>query len=219
MAAAADPTLDELRLILAPQIVDAAAFDGWGKVALENAAEAHGIAPEVAALAYPGGAMDMIATWFECVDAAMIKALPADMLAALPVRERIRRLVAFRLEAVRGKEEAVRRAQAVMAMPQNAARALRLGWRSADAMWRLAGDTASDFNHYTKRALLGGIYATTLAVWVNDKSPGKAASHAFLERRIGDVMRFEKAKARLLSSRDRRFSMARLLGRLRYPAR
>jgi ubiquinone biosynthesis protein COQ9 len=84
-------------------------------------------------------------------------------------------------------------------------------------MWRLAGDVAADFNHYTKRAILGGVYATTLAVWVGDESAGKAESRAFLARRIGDVMQFEKAKAKLLSGDERRFSMARFVGRLRYP--
>jgi ubiquinone biosynthesis protein COQ9 len=85
-------------------------------------------------------------------------------------------------------------------------------------MWRLAGDTATDFNYYSKRALLAGIYAATLAVFVDDKSEGKADTLAFLDRRIDGVMRFEKAKAQILRPRDERFSMARFLGRLRYPA-
>ena len=82
-----------------------------------------------------------------------------------------------------------------MAMPQNAARALQIGWRSADIMWRLAGDTATDYNHYTKRTILAGIYSATLAYFVNDDSEGKEKSYAFLDRRIDGVMRFEQAKA------------------------
>jgi ubiquinone biosynthesis protein COQ9 len=95
---------------------------------------------------------------------------------------------------------------------------LRLGWNSADAMWRLAGDTATDYSHYTKRTILAGLYAATLAIFVGDESDGKAETLAFLDRRIEGVMRFEKAKARLLRPEIERFSMARLLGRLRYPA-
>jgi ubiquinone biosynthesis protein COQ9 len=117
-----------------------------------------------------------------------------------------------------GQEEALRRAQAVMAMPQNAAKALKLGWRSADAMWRLAGDTATDYNHYTKRAILAGVYAATLAVFLDDESEGKAETRAFLDRRIEGVMKFEKAKARWLKPREH-FDPVRFLGRLRYPAR
>ena len=105
-----------------------------------------------------------------------------------------------------------------MAMPQNAAASLRLGWASADAMWHLAGDTATDYNHYTKRTILAGIYAATLAVYAQDESEGKAETRAFLGRRIEGVMRFEKAKAQLLRPSEQRFSMARFLGRLRYPA-
>ena len=218
----ADLTLDELRLELAPAIADAAVFDGWGKVALDAAAEAMGVNPAIAALAFPGGPIDMIEAWIARIDADMARALPIDVLAKLPIRERIRRLVGFRLEAATPAKEALRRSLAIMAMPQNLATTARQGWSSADKMWRLAGDTATDYNHYTKRTLLAAIYAATLAVFVDDTSEGHAETAAFLDRRIEGVMRFEKTKARLLGSgrsNETRFSFARLAGRLRYPAR
>ena len=212
-------TLAEMRLALAPAIARAAAFDGWSHAAVAEAARGQGIDPNVAALAFPGGAMDMIAAWIATVDQGMERAFGDGALLSLPIRERVRRLVCFRLDAVAGQEEALRRALSIMAMPQNAAKALRLGWNSADAMWRLAGDTATDYNHYTKRTILGGIYAATLAVFVNDDSEGKTETLAFLDRRIEGVMRFEKAKARLFQPGSEHFSVARFLGRLRYPAR
>ena len=212
-------SLDALRLALGPAIADAAAFDGWSKLAVTNAASAAGTDPATAQYAFSGGAMAMIAAWVNSVDAAMAVALPAEQLAGMKIRERIRSLVQFRLDAVAHQKEALRRALAIMAMPQNAVRALQLGWHSADVMWRLAGDTATDYNHYTKRLTLGSIYAATLAVYVDDTSPDHQLTRAFLERRIEGIMKFEKAKARLLRPRDEQFSPARLLGRLRYPAR
>lgn len=219
IADAADLTLDELRIALAPGIADAAVFDGWSDAALISAAQMDGVDPDVARLAFPGGAMDMIAAWVGSVDLAMAAALPPEALAAMKIRVRIRALVEARLAAVAGREEALRRALAIMAMPQNVARAGKLGWASADAMWRLAGDTATDYNHYTKRALLAGIYTATLAVFVDDESEGRVTTRAFLDRRIENVMQFEKFKAQLLRPSDDRFSMARFLGRLRYPSR
>ncbi len=221
----ADLTLDELRLALAPEIAAAAAFDGWGLAAVDAAAERLGLSPEVARLAFPeaargGGAMAMIAAWVAHIDAAMVQALPAETLAALSIRQRIRQMVQFRLDAIRSAEEALRRALAIMAMPQNLRASLVLGWRSADAMWRLAGDTATDLNHYSKRATLAAIYAATLLAFVDDTSEDKAETRAFLDRRIDGVMRFEKAKAGLARRADMDFfSPARFLGRLRYPAR
>ena len=214
-----DLTLEELRLHLAPYIADAAVFDGWSDAALDMAVEQAGADADVARLAFKGGAMDMIAAWIETIDLAMAAALPPETLAAMKIRERIRALVQFRLDAVVGQEEALRRALAIMAMPQNAATALRTGWHSADVMWRLAGDTATDYNHYTKRTILAGIYGATLAVFIDDDSEGKADTAAFLERRIDGVMRFEKAKAKWLNPDRERFSVARFLGGLRYPAR
>lgn len=215
----ADFTLDELRRAMAPTVAEAAIFDGWSDVAVSAAASDLGVDPDVAALVYPGGAMDMISAWIETIDADMVNALPQDALAEMPIRERIRSLIQFRLDAVAGLEEALRRALAIMAMPQNAARSLKTGWHSADVMWRLAGDTATDYNHYTKRTILAGIYGATLAVFVGDESEGKADTRAFLDRRIEGVMKFEKAKAKLLNSDRETFSLTRFLGRLRYPAR
>ena len=218
MTAAADLTLDELRLELAPRIAAAAIFDGWSDVALISASEAAGADPAVARLAFPGGAIDMIAAWAGSIDAQMEQAFDRDMLGQMPIRERIRALVWFRLEAVTGLEEALRRAVAIQAMPRNLARTAKLGWSSADKMWRLAGDTATDYNHYTKRAILAGVYAATLAVFIDDASEGKAETRAFLDRRIEGVMKFEKAKAKWLGRREH-FDPMRFLGRLRYPAR
>lgn len=212
-------SLNELRLLLAPAIADAAAFDGWSDVAVRDAASAAGLDPAAASFAFSGGSMQMIEAWVQAVDAAMQTALPPDQIAQLKIRERIRTLVQFRLDAIVHQKEALRRALSIMALPQNAPRTLALGWRSADAMWRLAGDTATDYNHYTKRMTLGSIYAATLAVYVNDSSDDHADTKAFLDRRIEGIMKFEKAKAQLLRPREELFSPARLLGRLRYPAR
>jgi len=93
-----------------------------------------------------------------------------------------------------------------------------LGWRAADRMWRIAGDRATDFNHYSKRAILMGVYGSTSLVYLDDDSDGLAATRAFLDRRLGDVMRFEKLKAGWRGSRERLPSLSRFLGRLRYPA-
>ena len=215
----ADLTLDELRLALAPAIADAAVFDGWSDEALVMAADQMGADIDVARLAFKDGALGMVFAWIEAVDLAMAAAFPEDVVAAMKIRERIRALVQFRLDAVTGQEEALRRALAIMAMPQNVARSTKRGWHSADLMWRLAGDTATDYNHYTKRAILASIYGATLAVFVDDTSEDKADTRAFLERRIDGVMQFEKVKAKWLNPERETFSLTRFLGRLRYPAR
>lgn len=217
--APADATLDEIRALLAPAIADAAIFDGWSAQAVEGAARVTGIDPAVARLAFSAGAMDMVAAWVASVDSAMEAAWPEAELAAMPVRERIRTLVEFRLGHVAGREEALKRALAIMAMPRNARAALKLGWGSADAMWRLAGDRATDLNHYSKRAILAGVYAATLAVFADDESGEKADTLAFLDRRLEGIIRFEKAKGQLFPPAGDRFSIVRFLGRLRYPVR
>lgn len=213
-----DPTLDELRDALAPLIARHAAFDGWSADALTAAAQEAGADPKIAALAYPGGAIDMIDAWFAAVDREMLAAWPAATLATLKIRARILSLVEARIALVAPHREALRRAHAILALPTNAPRGAKLGWRAADAIWRAAGDTATDFNHYTKRTMLLGVYASTMLVLVDDESEDLAETRAFLARRIDDVMRIEKAKAGFKARSEYRLSLSRFIGRLRYPA-
>ena len=210
-----DLTLDEIRPLLARELPQHAGFDGWNDRAVESAAAAMGLKPEIARLVFENR-VEMIDGWFAVIDAAMLEVLPSDTLATMKIRERITSLVEARLSLVAPHKEALRRALSILAMPQNVALGVKLGWRAADVMWRAAGDTATDYNHYTKRAILGSVYAATLAVFMNDESEGHAETRAFLARRIEGIMRFEKAKAKFTAGPAIGFSPARFFGRLRY---
>jgi ubiquinone biosynthesis protein COQ9 len=213
-----DPTLDEIATALIPLVAEAAAFDGWGAKSVASAAAAIGIDGDLAKLALTGGSAHLIDQWFAWIDAEMARRLTPDILADMKVRARITRLVEVRLLIAQPHKESLRRALAILAMPQNLVRGTRLGWRAADAMWRLAGDTATDFNHYSKRTLLGGVYASTLAVFMGDEDPDFADTRAFLARRIDNVMQIEKAKAGWQKRGENRLSLSRFVGRLRNPA-
>jgi ubiquinone biosynthesis protein COQ9 len=212
-----DPTLDEIRAALAPALAQNAAFDGWNRDAIDVAAAAEGVDPDVAHLAFPDGAVDMIAAWFAEIDRAMIAAVPEEALATMKVRARISAQVEARLDALAPNREALRRALAILARPQHALTAAKLGWHAADLMWRRAGDTATDYNHYTKRTILAGVYAATITVFLDDERDGLADTRAFLSRRIDGILTFEKTKAQLLKQRERMPSLSRFIGRLRYP--
>lgn len=217
MTEVVDSPLAAVRRQLALAIGENAAFDGWTAAAVESVALGEGIDPAVAKLAAPKSAVGLIDLYGEGVDAALAERLPPEQLATMKIRERIRSLVWERLRIQEPAKEAIRRALAILAMPQNLPAAARLSWRSADVMWRLAGDTATDYNHYSKRAILSAVYGSTLLAWLQDESEGGADTAAFLDRRIDEVMQFEKWKAGL-QSRERP-SLTRFLGRLRYPPR
>ena len=218
MVEPAEMNLDELRDALAPLLPAHAAFDGWSDEALAMAAGELGIPVGRARLAFPDGQAQMIDAWFEAIDGAMVAAFPPERIAAMKIRERIRELILFRFELIRPNREALRRALAILAQPQNLPDAARLAWRAADRIWRLAGDTSTDLNHYSKRAILVGVYGSTTLVFLDDDSVDLAETRAFLNRRIDDVMRFEKFKASWRGTRQRLPSLSRFLGRLRYPA-
>ena len=211
--------LEQLRRRLALAVGENAVFDGWSRAAVDSAAGQLGIDPVQARLAMPKSQAGMVDLYIQEVDRALEAHFTPERLGGMKIREKIRSLVWKRLEIQAPAREAIRRALAILAMPQNLPLALRISWRTADIMWRIAGDTSTDFNHYTKRMTLGAVYGSTLLVWLDDQSEGWMETAAFLDRRIDDVMKIEKVKADWRRSSDRRLSPSRFFGRLRYPPR
>ncbi len=215
----ADLTLDELRPHLIEAMLAHAPFDGWSRAAAEAGLRDLGLDPAIAGIAFPGGAFQMVDAYTRLADERMLQAADTPAFHALKVRDKVTAAIRGRLEWALPHREAVRRATTVLALPLNAPRAAKLAWRTADCIWRAAGDTATDFNHYSKRALAAAVYTSTLLYWLNDDSDGQADTRAFLDRRIENVMQFGKAKARFAAPPDdERPSLVRFLGRLRYPA-
>jgi len=211
--------LEQMRRRLALAVGENAVFDGWTRKAVDSAAAQLGVDPVQARLAMPKDQTGMIDCYIQEVDRALETWFTPKRLEGMKIREKIRSLIWHRLEIMEPAREAVRRALAILAMPQNVPRALRIGWRTTDLMWRIAGDTSTDFNHYTKRMTLGAVYASTLLAWLDDQSDGGQETAAFLDRRIDDVMKFEKWKAEWRGSSGQGLSVSRFLGRLRYPPR
>ncbi len=218
-----DMTLDEIIAFLAPKLPAHAAFDGWNEDCLLSASDEAAVDHDIAKLAFETSdikgslAMQLVQSWIGYVDDEMARILTPEKLSAMKIRERITALLITRLEIAGPHREAQRRAISVMALPGNIRLGMKIGWNSADIMWKLAGDTATDYNHYTKRAILSSIYTAILMCFINDDSENFAETRAFVDRRIDNVMQFEKAKAGFLSRTENRPSLSRFIGRLRYP--
>ena len=199
MDATASP--DEIRQALLKAALAHVPFDGWSKATfdaaiIDAAIIDAGIDVADAQAACPGGALDLAVAFHQAGDAKMRAQMEAADLEAMKIRERVAFAVRSRLEAVPDKE-VVRRGMALFALPQNAATGARLIWGTADAIWEALGDPSNDINWYSKRAILSGVYSSTVLFWLGDESPDHAATWAFLDRRIEDVMQFEKLKAQV----------------------
>ncbi len=168
-------------------------FDGWSEVTLRAAIADSGVAPGLARALFPRGAVDLALVYHQGGDAAMRDALAASDLSGLKFREKIARAVRLRLEGA--DKEAVRRGTTFFALPQHALDGAKAIWGTADAIWVALGDSQRDLSWYTKRATLSGVYGATVLFWLGDDSPDHQATWAFLDRRIDDVMQFEKFKA------------------------
>jgi ubiquinone biosynthesis protein COQ9 len=203
----AEDRLLDAAVELAPQL-------GWSARMAKAAGRACGFSDGETELLIPHGPADLAALLSRRHDARMMAALEAMNPSPLKIRERIARGIEARIDAAAADEAAMRRWAGFLALPSNAPLGLKLAWESADHIWRWAGDTATDENHYSKRALLAGILTGALAVRL---SSGRAAALAFADRRIADVMAYEKWKATSgFRPGDLLAAAARGLGRMRY---
>ena len=185
-------------------------FDGWSTRALRAGAQDLGLAAEGQQRLFPGGPAEAIRFFSSEADRQMLDGLARLDLAAMKVRERVAAAVRLRLEALSPHREAVRRGISFFALPANGPLGVSCLYRSVDAVWHGIGDRSTDYNFYSKRLLLAGVYSSTLMFWLNDRSKGQEASWAFLDRRIGEVLkiggRFGKSFGRLLNLPDRIFA-------------
>jgi ubiquinone biosynthesis protein COQ9 len=178
-------------------------FDGFSTKALERAAADLGLEHAVIAKIFPNGALSLVEAFSQTADAEMEARLADRDLKGMKVRERIATAVRERLAALRPHKEAARRAAAFLSLPPNLMLATRLIFRTVDVMWRAIGDTSTDFNFYTKRGILAGVWSSTLMRWFNDSSEGETETEGFLAARIENVMQFERVKAQVREALSR----------------
>lgn len=169
------------------------AFDGWSEISLAAAIADSGVEPGLARALFPRGGVDLAVAYHRMGDAAMVEPLAMRDVSDLRFRDRVALAVRLRLEAA--DKELVRRGSALFALPQHMIEGAGLIWATADAIWTALGDSARDLSWYSKRASLSAVYGATVLYWLGDSSEDHAATWAFLDRRIENVMQFEKAKA------------------------
>jgi len=170
-------------------------FDGWTDMAMAAGAKDAGLAPAQVARACPKGVADLFDCFSVILNCRMEVALEGHDLESLRIRDRIALAVRLRLEQNTPYREASRRAAGYLMLPQNAGVAARATWRTVDAIWRAIGDRSTDFNFYSKRSLLAGVYVATFFYWLNDDSEGFADSWEFLDRRIANVLKIPKLRS------------------------
>jgi ubiquinone biosynthesis protein COQ9 len=209
-----DQDVGALRDRLVQSALPHAAFDGWTVQTLRQATRDAGLTELDAYRAFPAGADDLLQHHLDCADRDMVSAMLDLDLDNMRIRDKIASGVRLRLEQAGSHKEAVRRGLNHLGLPHRAPRAMKALFRTVDLMWRTIGDTSTDYNFYTKRALLSGVYGSTLLFWLNDQSEDHEQTWAFLDRRISNVMQIEKAKAKLIGSGAHLPDPMRILDRL-----
>jgi len=195
-------TIDDEMAAVIDALLAQVPFDGWTETSLRQALKSLGQAPEDAKLIFPGGAGEMIEAFCALADARMEQAAIAADLAAYRLPARVRAVLSLRFEQNRPHKEAIRRALAVLSLPQNARHAARTVAATVDAIWHAAGDTSADFSWYTKRGILAAVYSATLLYWLRDNSEDDEATLLFLDRRLENAAWIGKTRKRIEARLD-----------------
>jgi ubiquinone biosynthesis protein COQ9 len=205
------PLVEDQRATLIEAMLPNVAFDGWSRLALRAAARHIGMAADEALALFPNGAAELVAHFSWWVDLRMLDRLEGMDLEPLRIPERIALAVTTRLEILAPWREAERRALSVLALPNHTLLGVRLLYGTIDGIWYAAGDRATDFSFYTKRATLAAIYAATLLYWLDDNSGEFAETRSFFERRLARVASIGKARQRFETVLERLPNPLRLL--------
>lgn len=173
-----------------------AGAEGWGEAALLQGAQDCQISEKQALELFPGGAAEMIGFFSAWADERMQRILPVKEMEKLRVRDRVAIGVRARLEVLSPFKEATAATLTFFARPWHASQGLHQLYETVDSIWQAAGDESVDYNYYTKRILLAGVYTSTLLFWLKDESEDHEETWAFLDRRIENVMKIEKVKGK-----------------------
>lgn len=178
-------------------ILEDVPFDGWTADLFRTAAARTQTDMALARSAFPRGGLDMALHYHRMGDQKLALDLAGTDLSAMRIRDRITHCVRRRIAIVSDNREAIRRAVSLFSLPLNAPEGMRMIWETSDQIWTLCGDTAEDYNWYTKRAILSSVYSSTVLYWLGDQDPKFEPTWEFLDRRIENVMQFEQAKAQI----------------------
>lgn len=195
------------------------AFEGWTEDMLDSVFKEQEIPLIDKAFLFPNGVRDLLRFSSETGDREMSEVISGINLGEMRIRERIEKAVQVRLSLLQTHREAVRKSAVFLSLPGNTSLGAKLIYKTVDAIWRAIGDNSTDFNFYTKRATLAGVYSSTLLFWLSDDSEDYQKTNAFLERRIANVMQFEKGKAKVQKLVEKLPNPWSVVAAFRYPGR
>lgn len=211
-----DQTPDELRDSLLEAALNHVPFDGWTTKTHNQAAKDIGVDPSIIELSFPDGSKDMISLYAKNCDNEMVEKAKKTKLNDLKIRDKITTLVKYRIQAEQAHKEVANRTVAYLGLPQHHYTSIKILYRTVDLMWKTISDTSTDFNYYTKRLTLSAVYTSTFLFWLGDESENNEDTWAFLDRRIENVMKFERFKADCKNKNIKIPDIWRKLGKIRY---
>ncbi len=190
------PELDQARAAILAATLTHVPFDGWSEAAIAAGIRDAGQRESLSILAFPDGPSSLAQYYSDFADQRMVAALNSDALGNMSIRQRITCAVRLRFDQAEDEREALKALMTWFATPAHQTLGAKSLYQTVDSIWRAIGDTSTDFNFYSKRAILAGVLAATVLYWLGDESKDRADTNAFLDRRIEDVMEIEKVKGR-----------------------
>jgi ubiquinone biosynthesis protein COQ9 len=166
-------------------IIEILPYEAFDINIISKACKNIGLQSEYASLLFPNGRAEFLEVFRDYIDAIMVERIKNELSEVKSITSRIFESLKIRFEILDKYKIIIPKMIAFYSMPWNHLKLYPYTWKSMNLIWRTAGnDKSTDFNYYTKRGLLTGVYWATLLYWLSDDSTNYKSTHDFLNRKL-----------------------------------
>ena len=162
--------LNDKRLNILKLAKDIIAEEGLTFNTFETIASKHKLNISEINLLFPDGNMDLLKYSLEQLNIELQEYCQSIDLIRLPVHKRIRKILLSKIEIMNNEKKFYKKIFINSLIPNRNVSVPSQLYKSVDHIWYLAGDTSVDFNFYTKRLILAGIYSRVVLFFFNNNN-------------------------------------------------
>lgn len=173
---------------------------GLNKNSLENISKRYGLNINEIELLFPEGNIDLIKFTLEQLNKELEEYCKKIDLIRLPVHKRIKKVLLSKISLMNKNKLFYRSIFLNLLIPKKNFSLSNQLYNSVDQIWFIAGDSSTDFNFYTKRLILSGIYSRVILFFFNNNNQKELEN--ILDESLKRVSKIPEIKSKLKIFKD-----------------
>ena len=183
--------LEAKRQIFLQKVCDLAEISNWQESILEQVCIEMQLTADYYKIWFPRGVIDILNKLEQDYDVQMLQVLDSYAQPA-GITDKVGLALQVRICQVSPSKLLAQSMSRYYLRPRAVAEGLEFAWRSVDLIWQYAGDDSLDYNYYTKRALLHGIYVASQLCYNRDNSTESNQTRRFIQSSLRQIVQVSK---------------------------